>query len=397
MPCVSVCHQACNNPFDVFCFVTRRCWSKLGRVLGVFGGVVAGIGLLAVAIKFGWLASLLSSCCGGSGGANAGGVTGGGGGGCMPSCGGGGTAVAGGAAAGGTAAVGAAAAAGGSTDKRAREVKDSGQGRAGGYDELPARGSSGSSGSSMSRGYGRGRRVEGRLLVPAHHHHHLMHNGGLAAPPQGYMPYGVPPYGGGPWSPDVGADGNLAAVLHGSRRAGDGYGSPYGSQRQLLPHGGLYENQPPQQPYQGSGRGARGSLMGVLGFLGRGGRGGGGARDSAGSAGGGRGMYGRDQRPRGSAGGGRTWEVPPGVDGVAMVGARGRAGSPSVRGEPFVKGERGESGAHGGVPYGGRRGTGYGDGASPRGRGGEGGGGRLGSRTEAMSWNPVYGYDMGRP
>ncbi|PNH12225.1 Protein HAPLESS 2, partial [Tetrabaena socialis] len=36
------CSQVCSNPVDVFCFVIRRCWSKLGRILGVLGGVLLG-------------------------------------------------------------------------------------------------------------------------------------------------------------------------------------------------------------------------------------------------------------------------------------------------------------------------------------------------------------------
>nr|BAO57178.1 generative cell specific-1 [Gonium pectorale]BAO57179.1 generative cell specific-1 [Gonium pectorale] len=67
------CSTTCNNPVDIFCFVTRRCWSKLGRLVGVVGGALLGVGLLAAAIKFGWLASLAASCCAGGGGGGGGG------------------------------------------------------------------------------------------------------------------------------------------------------------------------------------------------------------------------------------------------------------------------------------------------------------------------------------
>ncbi|KAG2447311.1 hypothetical protein HYH02_007641 [Chlamydomonas schloesseri] len=70
------CSTACNNPLDVLCFVTKKCWSKFGRLMGIIGGALVGLGLLAVALKFGWLASLAASCCGG-GGAGAGAAGGG--------------------------------------------------------------------------------------------------------------------------------------------------------------------------------------------------------------------------------------------------------------------------------------------------------------------------------
>jgi hypothetical protein len=63
------CSKICNNRLDFVCAAKNRCWGNVGRFFGLTLGLVSAAALLFLALKFGWLASLLpllSCCCGGS-------------------------------------------------------------------------------------------------------------------------------------------------------------------------------------------------------------------------------------------------------------------------------------------------------------------------------------------
>ncbi|EFJ46134.1 hypothetical protein VOLCADRAFT_105708 [Volvox carteri f. nagariensis] len=70
------CDEACTNPINVWCIVVKRCWSKLFRLFGFMGGLFGGLGLLALAIKYGWLAALFGMCCNRAGSGDGGGANG---------------------------------------------------------------------------------------------------------------------------------------------------------------------------------------------------------------------------------------------------------------------------------------------------------------------------------
>jgi hypothetical protein len=63
------CSEICNNRFDFICAAKNRCWGNVGRFFGLTLGLVSAAALLFLALKLGWIASLLpllSCCCGGS-------------------------------------------------------------------------------------------------------------------------------------------------------------------------------------------------------------------------------------------------------------------------------------------------------------------------------------------
>ncbi|GLI68375.1 hypothetical protein VaNZ11_012700 [Volvox africanus] len=49
---------------NVFCFISNKCWPKIGGIAGLFGGLLTTVGIIALAIKFGLFSSMLRACCG---------------------------------------------------------------------------------------------------------------------------------------------------------------------------------------------------------------------------------------------------------------------------------------------------------------------------------------------
>lgn len=65
----ATCDTACSNKWDMICQIRHGCWSKIGSIFGLVLGTIGGAALLGfLALKFGWLASLLQMCSGSSGG-----------------------------------------------------------------------------------------------------------------------------------------------------------------------------------------------------------------------------------------------------------------------------------------------------------------------------------------
>ncbi|KAF6259714.1 dihydrouridine synthase-domain-containing protein [Scenedesmus sp. NREL 46B-D3] len=63
------CANVCNNRFDFVCAIRNNCWGNVGRFFGLTLGLASAAALLFLALKLGWLTSLLpllSCCCGGS-------------------------------------------------------------------------------------------------------------------------------------------------------------------------------------------------------------------------------------------------------------------------------------------------------------------------------------------
>jgi hypothetical protein len=65
---VKNCTASCPNKWNLACAFANRCWSNIGSFVGLFVGLAAGIGLMVLAAKFGWITSLLQMCGAGASG-----------------------------------------------------------------------------------------------------------------------------------------------------------------------------------------------------------------------------------------------------------------------------------------------------------------------------------------